>query len=101
MFLDSKRPPKPFDKQTERLFKDFEECGRALGQKISWHSTGGACDGNTTAAEGIPTIDSLGAIGGNIHTKDEYLLVDSLTKRAKLTALYLIRQAHADSGKII
>ncbi len=101
MFLESKRPPKPFDKQTEKLFKDFEECGNALGQKISWRPTGGACDGNTIAAEGIPTIDSLGAVGGNIHTEDEYLLVDSLTKRAKLTALYLIRQAHAESGKII
>jgi glutamate carboxypeptidase len=93
LFVESRRPPKPFDKATEKLFMEIKKCGEKLGQKIEWNPTGGACDGNTVAAEGIPAIDSLGAIGGEIHTHNEFLLVDSLTKRAKLTALYLMKAA--------
>lgn len=93
LYLDSRRPPKPFDTKTEKLFLDFKKCGEELDQKIFWRSTGGATDGNTIAAKGTPTIDTLGAIGGKIHTKEEYLLVDSLVQRAKLTALFLLKAA--------
>ena len=47
--------------------------------------TGGMCDGNLFSGEGIPTIDSLGAIGGKIHTFDEFLNCDALENRINLS----------------
>ncbi len=35
-------------------------------------------------------IDTLGVRGGNIHSHDEYILLDSLTERAALSAFLLV-----------
>jgi len=82
-------PAKPFDGPTRRLFDRIRACGESLGLELSVRPTGGVCDGNKLAAAGLPTIDTLGVRGGSIHSPDEYLVVDSLTERAKLTALVL------------
>jgi glutamate carboxypeptidase len=85
------RPPKPLDEKTLKLLEQFAACGRDLGLSFLWLPTGGACDGNNLAAAGLTTIDSLGVTGGNIHSSDEYILLDSLVERAKLTALLLMK----------
>jgi len=56
-------------------------------------STGGCCDGNNLAAAGLPNIDTLGVRGGQIHSVDEFVIVDSLAERARLSALALMRMA--------
>ena len=48
---------------------------------------GGASDGNFTAAMGIPTLDGVGAVGGGAHTRDEWVDLNSLTKRSEWLAL--------------
>jgi glutamate carboxypeptidase len=58
-----------------------------------WQPSGGACDGNNLVAAGLPTIDSLGVRGGNLHSSEEYVFLDSLPERAKLTALLLMKIA--------
>jgi len=63
---------------------------------IEYLPTGGCCDGNNLAAAGIPNIDTLGVQGGKIHSADEYVKVKSLTKRAKLSALMLMKLATSD-----
>ena len=90
------RPPKIFDAKTEALFGDIRSCADLLGQKTSWNPTGGVCDGNILASVGVPTIDTMGAIGGGIHTHDEFMLLDSLSQRASLMALYLMRLARGE-----
>jgi glutamate carboxypeptidase len=90
-------PPKPIDPRTERLLELVARCGRDLGMDITWRPTGGVCDGNRLAAEGLPNVDTMGARGGDIHSSREYLLIDSLTERARLTALFLMNLA---SGRI-
>ena len=60
---------------------------------LSWRSSGGASDGNKLAAAGLPVVDTMGPRGGNLHSPQEYLLLDSLAERAKLAALVLIRLA--------
>jgi glutamate carboxypeptidase len=70
-----------------------ESCGRDLGLPIDWRDSGGASDGNKLAAAGLPNIDTLGPRGGNIHSPEEFLLLDSLVERAKLTALLLMKLA--------
>jgi glutamate carboxypeptidase len=87
------RPPKPMDNIQSGLFAAIKACGSDLDLPISWRATGGCCDGNNMAATGLPVIDTLGVRGGAIHSRDEYMIVESLTERAQLTALFLMRLA--------
>ena len=45
---------------------------------------GGASDCCTTATEGCPSIDGLGAIGGGAHTAEEYVLLPPIPSRVAL-----------------
>ena len=87
------RPPKPLGAAATRLFGLVRDCGAALGLPIGWQATGGVCDGNNIAACGIPVVDTMGPRGGAIHSADEFLIVDSLAERAKLSALTMMRLA--------
>ena len=87
------RPPKPLDAQQLRLFELVRDCGADLDLDIGWRDTGGVCDGNNLAATGLAVVDTLGPRGGAIHSADEYLCVDSLIERARLSALLLLRVA--------
>jgi glutamate carboxypeptidase len=46
----------------------------------------GASDGNFTGALGVPTLDGLGAVGGNSHARGEYVDVARLSERTALLA---------------
>jgi glutamate carboxypeptidase len=87
------RPPKPMTPALEALFGVVRGAGADLGQAIGWQSTGGVCDGNNIAACGVPVIDTMGARGGSIHSMEEFLIVDSLSERAALSALTILRLA--------
>ena len=90
------RPPKPMTPELEAFFRALKECGVELGLDIGWKASGGVCDGNNIAAAGVPVIDTLGARGGAIHSADEFVKLDSLEERAKLSALLLLRVAAGD-----
>jgi glutamate carboxypeptidase len=85
------RPPKPLDPEAEKLFALVQRCGADLGQEIGWKASGGVCDGNNIAACGVPVVDTMGVRGGAIHSAEEYLIVDSLVERARLSALTILR----------
>lgn len=85
------RPPKPIDAGTRSLFALVAKAAADLGEALAWQDTGGVCDGNNIAACGVPVIDTMGARGDCIHSPDEYLELDSLVPRARLTALVLHR----------
>jgi glutamate carboxypeptidase len=85
------RPPKPLDSEAEKLFALVQRCGADLGQAIGWKASGGVCDGNNIAACGVPVVDTMGVRGGAIHSAQEYLIVDSLLERARLSALTILR----------
>jgi glutamate carboxypeptidase len=40
---------------------------------------------------GLPTIDTLGVRGGNLHRTDEFVEIASLVERAQLLAVLLMR----------
>ena len=86
-------PPKPLCGETEKLQKRIESAGEALSLPVAWRGTGGASDGNKFAAAGLPNVDTLGPLGGSIHSSDEYLIPESLVERAKLSALILLGYA--------
>jgi glutamate carboxypeptidase len=83
-------PPKEIEQRDLELQRRIECCGQAIGVAIRWQGSGGASDGNKFSAAGLPNVDSLGPVGGNIHSADEYLLTESLVPRAKLASLVLL-----------
>lgn len=90
------RPPKPLDAAAGKLFALVAGCGADLGQSIGWRDSGGVCDGNNIAACGVPVVDTMGVRGGAIHSDAEYLIVDSLAERARLSALTILRLAQGE-----
>ena len=88
------RPPKEIDASGLTLFKWLKECGDELGLSINMQATGGCCDGNNLAAAGLPNIDTLGVRGGEIHTEKEFMLIESLSERATLSAMLLEKLAN-------
>jgi glutamate carboxypeptidase len=87
-------PPKLLDEKTRRLLDLALESAAKLGLgALPTHASGGSCDGNKIAAVGLPALDTLGPVGGAIHSHDEYLVTRSLVERARLTAAVLARLA--------
>jgi glutamate carboxypeptidase len=86
-------PPKEFDERSRRLFEIIRGCGRSIGIEIEAKPSGGASDGNKLAAAGVAVIDSMGPVGGEIHSEREFVRVETIAQRAKLTALVLEKLA--------
>ena len=91
------RPPKLMDASQQALFEAVKEVGQLLGQTIQWKPSGGVCEGNNIYAAGVPNIDTLGVLGGELHSQREYAWPRSFVARAQLSALILIKLA---SGEI-
>lgn len=91
------RAPKPMDASQTALFHAVRDAGELLGQSIAWKPSGGVCEGNNLHAAGLPNIDTLGVLGGDIHSDQEFAWPDSFVARAKLSALILCKIA---SGEI-
>lgn len=87
------RPPKPFTAEQQALFAAVAGCGTALGQTIRWQPSGGVCEGNNLFAAGLPSVDTLGVRGGDIHSDREFAWPNSFAERAQLSALILSRFA--------
>lgn len=90
---ESNRPAKPVIPAVRALAEEIRAIGEPLGQKVGFGKSGGVSDGNLMQAEGLPTIDTMGPIGGNLHRTDEYIELDSLVPRASMLAILLARQA--------
>ena len=88
------RPVKRVCPATERLFARIRKAAGDLGLAIDWQDSGGCCDGNNLAQKGLPVIDTLGVRGGEIHSENEFILLDSLAERAALSTLLLLDLAH-------
>ena len=83
------RPVKQVNVATTRLFERIQKIGHTLGLNLDWQDSGGCCDGNNFSALNLPVIDTLGVRGGEIHSANEFILLDSLVERAALSALLL------------
>ena len=90
------RPPKPMAPANATIFDWVRQAGALLGHKICWSPSGGVCEGNNLWASGCPNVDTLGVIGGHIHSDQEFMKVSSLVERAKLSALILLKIASGE-----
>ncbi len=90
------RPPKPMAPANEQVFDWVKQAGALLGQNIRWAPSGGVCEGNNLWASGCPNVDTLGVIGGDIHSDREFIKLSSLTERAKLSLVILMKLASGE-----
>lgn len=89
------RPAKPLIEPVKKLAETARQVAEDLGQRLPFSSTGGVCDGNILQDAGLPTLDTLGVRGGNLHRLDEFIDMTSLVERAQLLAVLLMRVADA------
>lgn len=90
------RPAKAMNAAQEMLFGKVRAIGALLGQPIAWRDSGGVCEGNNLFAAGLPSIDTLGVRGGDIHSEAEFAWPDSFAERAQLSALILAKLASGE-----
>ena len=75
----------------KRLFELYVDSAAASGFKTDGEFTGGCADSGFTAAVGAPTICAVGPVGGNAHSPEEFLRIDSLVPRAQACARAILR----------
>jgi glutamate carboxypeptidase len=88
------RPPMERTDGVARLYKLACEVARDMGRDLGEGATGGASDGNFTAALGVPTLDGLGAIGDGPHALHEHVVINELAPRAALVAGLMAKLAN-------
>jgi len=91
-------PPMEKSPAAARLVALAQEIATELGFSVNDSATGGASDANTTAAAGLPSLDGLGPVGGDDHSTDEWLDLDSIVPRTTLLAGLLARADTAIGG---
>lgn len=87
------RPPLERTSGVADLYERARAVAAELGLDLGEGATGGASDGNFTAARGVPTLDGLGPRGAGAHALDEHVLLEPLAARAALIAGLLLRLA--------
>jgi len=79
------RPPME-RKTSAALFAKARVLAKEMGVTLGEAFVGGGSDGNFTAAQGVPTLDGLGAVGEGAHGPDENIVIRALPERAALLA---------------
>jgi glutamate carboxypeptidase len=80
------RPPMERSCGVVALYTRARAVAAELGFTLDESASGGACDGNFTAALGIPTLNGLGAVGDGAHAAHESVLIEHLAPRTALLA---------------
>ncbi len=83
------RPPMERTPAIGKLFQMARGFAKELGVDLEESATGGASDGNFTAALGMPTLDGLGAVGEGAHAPNESVLIGRIADRTALLAMLL------------
>jgi glutamate carboxypeptidase len=73
------------------LFREYQAAALDLGFEVNAESTGGCADSGFAAAMGAVTLCGLGPVGGNAHSAEEYVEIDTIVPRAQALALTILR----------
>jgi glutamate carboxypeptidase len=76
---------------SEELFAVYRAAAGDAGFEVGGEFSGGCADSGFTAAVGCPTLCATGVVGGNAHTPEEYMEIQSLVPRAQALALAILR----------
>lgn len=77
--------PLALNENTKKLIRIYDDIKKEMSIKSEWESTGGASDANILGDLNIAVVDGLGPVGGNMHSEDEYLEINSVKERYELT----------------
>lgn len=80
------RPPMERTEAIGHLARQAQAIAARLGLSLGEGPAGGGSDGNFTAAQGLPTLDGLGAPGDGAHAVHEHIEIEPLPQRAALLA---------------
>lgn len=76
----------------ESLYQETQRAARQIGlTPPAAVFSGGGSDGNITAADGIPTLDGLGAVGRHPHGRNEFVEVTAMPRQTSILAALLAR----------
>ncbi len=85
-------PPLVLTEQNKKVINHYKAVYKELGfGELNAIFFGGASDANNIGQTRIPVLDGLGPLGGNEHSREEYLLVASLCEKCKVNAVFLYR----------
>ncbi|WP_205015436.1 M20/M25/M40 family metallo-hydrolase [Mycolicibacterium hodleri] len=91
-------PPLRSEPGQSALLAHARTVAHELGFQIQDVASGGAADANYAAAAGTPTLDGLGPIGGDDHSVDEWLDLESVVPRVAMLACLISRIAASTVG---
>ena len=86
----SGRPPMQQSSGNRRLFQTTANIAKNMGYPVKEQFRFGVSDANFIADLNVPVIDGLGPIGARDHSRDEYMIKESLLKRTILLSCSII-----------
>ncbi len=86
----SGRPPMQQSSGNRRLFQTTADIAKNMGYPVKEQFRFGVSDANFIADLNVPVIDGLGPIGARDHSRDEYMIKESLLKRTILLSCSII-----------
>lgn len=78
------RPPLVLNEKSALLRDLFDESKNEMGIKYDWEVAGGCSDGNFLGVLGVGVVDAVGPVGGEAHSKNEYLDISTVEERINL-----------------
>ncbi|MBW2513506.1 MAG: M20 family metallopeptidase [Deltaproteobacteria bacterium] len=84
------RPPMQQSPANRNLFQITADIASRMGYPVKEQFRFGVSDANFIADLNIPVLDGLGPIGARDHSRDEYMIKDSLLQRTLLLACSII-----------
>jgi glutamate carboxypeptidase len=92
LFINGEFLPVVQSESSKILFDAYRAAAFDAGlPNVAGEFAGGCADSGFTASVGTPTICGVGPVGGNAHTAQEYLDLDSIVPRAQALALAILR----------
>jgi glutamate carboxypeptidase len=79
------------DAAAAKLFELYQGAAKDAGLDVQGEFSGGCADSGFTAAQGAPTLCSVGPVGGLAHSPEEFLEIASLVPRAQAAARAILR----------
>lgn len=93
------RPPMAAIEGTSTLVDAVAHADRLCEGDAQFGASGAVSDGNLIVAEGVPTLDGMGAVGGREHSSDEYMELESYFERTGWLAVALRQLADAPATR--
>ena len=84
------RPPMQQSPGNRKLFEITADIANRMGCPVKEQFRFGVSDANFIADLNVPVIDGLGPIGARDHSRDEYMIKDSLLQRTLLLSYSII-----------